>query len=57
MLGYLNEHLQLKRQALQAYQRSAFEIHYLCFITKEHNVTHVGFSTGLSQSAVLPQSG
>lgn len=27
MLGYLNEHLQLKRQALQAYQRYVFEIH------------------------------
>uniref|UniRef100_A0AAQ5XSY8 Tetratricopeptide repeat domain 37 n=1 Tax=Amphiprion ocellaris TaxID=80972 RepID=A0AAQ5XSY8_AMPOC len=34
MLGYLNEHLQLKRQALQAYQRCL-----MCFslICKEHN--------------------
>lgn len=27
MLGYLNEHLQLKRQALRAYQRCLFELH------------------------------
>lgn len=29
MLGYLNEHLHLKRQALQAYQRCLSELHWL----------------------------